>query len=62
MWLAEVIGIAEPERHDDEKEREVEREERGSLVIYTAIKYAAIVIIVIVILYFLAVFVIPLFR
>ena len=59
----------EPERREEHIHKEVERptnesveQERGSIVGYAAIKYAAIVIIVIAILYFLAVFVVPLLR
>ena len=54
--------MPEPERREDETRRMIEREERGSVVGYAAIKYAAIVIIVLAILYFLAVFVVPLFK
>lgn len=51
-----------PEKREDEAQRIIEREERGNVVGYAAIKYAAIVIIVLAILYFLAAFVIPLFK
>lgn len=55
--------MSEPEhiRRDIEEHRVVEPG-RDSLQGYAAIKYAAIVVIVLAILYFLAIYVLPLFR
>ncbi|MHB8840935.1 MAG: hypothetical protein ACYC56_03960 [Candidatus Aquicultor sp.] len=55
--------MSEPEHiHRDTEERRVVEPGHDSLAGYAAIKYAAIVIIVLAILYFLAIYVLPLFR
>jgi len=60
--------LGEPRREDEHIHRDIEErrleadERRESFVAYAVIKWTAIVVIVIAILYFLAVFVIPLFR